>query len=451
MPESEATLPRGGPVRILHVSDLHLGGADAKRRWHRRRVLGPAWQDNLKRIQEDGPIDLVCFTGDIANRGQQAEYDEATDFFGSLRDTLKIGPERVFVVPGNHDIDRSASRRAWRGLRNAVQRGVDREGLSIWMAGLGDAPLGVSAQWRDAVLDRGAAFRKWLAAVGCGHCDPKRSPHGRLGYRVSLKTQDGGLLHILGLDSAWLSGSDADSGQLLVTEDQQMQLATDAAGKPLEGLRLALIHHPLHDLADADELRALLAGHVDVILRGHLHTTGLSVWSDPDRVTVELAVGCLYERPRADRHPNACQVLSIERRDGVVQGSSWFRTWSTRGHWHDDDSLYQHTTGGRLQWRLRARAPLAWPEVELSSFDAAARGIPPLVAAHGAPEVAKRLAERLAEERDPVRQGILCFALGGIETPLVAPVLERIARDVEAHPYVRREARKALQKLVGET
>ena len=58
-------------LRILHISDLHIGkeghGVAA---WRMGRVLGASWLDNLKTIAADGNPDIVCFTGDLAQSGK---------------------------------------------------------------------------------------------------------------------------------------------------------------------------------------------------------------------------------------------------------------------------------------------------------------------------------------------------------------------------------------------
>lgn len=111
--------------------------------------------------------------------------------------------------------------------------------------------------------------------------------------RFTLKILHLSELHLIGLDSAWLAGDDSDSGQLRLTEDQVMRLATDERGGPLGGLRLALVHHPLEDLADAAHCRRLLADQVDLLLRGHLHESEPNEWADPERRLRQLATGCL--------------------------------------------------------------------------------------------------------------------------------------------------------------
>jgi len=131
-------------------------------------------------------------------------------------------------------------------------------------------------------------------------------------------------------------------------------VCVEYAGKPLAGLRLALMHHPLTDLADGAQCRRRLAGHVDLVLRGHLHETEVHTWADPDRQIRQLAAGCLYEGHRADQYPNACVLVTLQlnalgRPERI---DLRFRTWSPNGHWYDDGGLYRESRNGRLTWSL---------------------------------------------------------------------------------------------------
>ena len=339
-------------LRIFHVSDLHERGQNRNPMWRYRRVLGDAWQRNLDQVLQDGPIDLICFTGDVAFSGKPEEYDYATSFFSALRDHLHVPPERLFIIPGNHDVDRSIAAREWKALRKALHSGVDAGVLSNWIAGTGKVPNGFKTKWIDAVLSRQYAFRQWLGTVlQRRELLPSASPHGLLGYRVTVNARSPAYpLHILGLDTSWLCGADGEAGELWLTEDQLMRLATDEDGKPLPGLRIALMHHPFHELADGTQCRKLLAGFVDLTLRGHLHETEIEVWADPSRQVRQFAAGCLYEH---DRYPNACQLitLSVDGDGAPTEVNLHFRAWSPKGgHWHDDDALYKESHQGRLNF-----------------------------------------------------------------------------------------------------
>ena len=109
-------------LRILHISDLHERGPREKETWRRRRVLGDAWDRNLAELLQDGPVDLVCFTGDAADWGREEEYGPVTDFFTALLDRLHLTSDRLFVIPGNHDIERPIYKDDWARLREPPGR-----------------------------------------------------------------------------------------------------------------------------------------------------------------------------------------------------------------------------------------------------------------------------------------------------------------------------------------
>ena len=345
-------------LRILHLSDLHARGGRESERWRRRRVLGAAWEQNLDALLEDGPIDLVCFTGDAADFGKREEFVEAGEFLLSVLDRLRLERDRLFLVPGNHDIDRSLHPDAWSGLREAVWDVAELD-LARWLAG-GPAPRGVETAWREQIFERQAAYRAWLhLGLDRGALAPAAGPHGFLGYRITLD-QFAVPVHIVGLDTAWLCGDDNDAGKLWATDEQVMRLLTDSEGRPLDGLRLVLQHHPLHELADQARIRAAVAEHADLVLRGHLHDTELSTWADPDHSLRQLAAGCLYEGGRADQWPNACQVVTLELDSGgrPRRTEVRLRSFSPRGgHWFDDDSLYRSSQRGRVSWAVDRPAP----------------------------------------------------------------------------------------------
>ncbi len=73
--------PMEHTVTVLHISDLHARGPRETESWRRRRVTGDeTWRRNLEDLQKDGPIDLVCFTGDVADWGRSDEYPSAGEF-----------------------------------------------------------------------------------------------------------------------------------------------------------------------------------------------------------------------------------------------------------------------------------------------------------------------------------------------------------------------------------
>src|SRR5262245_45276346 len=102
-------------VTILHVSDMQFG------KHHRFGRLGLGGADEpfdtlLKRLTDDLDTlrkdeglepDLVALTGDLAEWGKPKEYADVLGFCEGVQRHLGLGRDRILVIPGNHDINRS--------------------------------------------------------------------------------------------------------------------------------------------------------------------------------------------------------------------------------------------------------------------------------------------------------------------------------------------------------
>src|ERR1044071_427263 len=299
-------------IRLLLISDLHERGPRESEPWRKKHVLGPSWWENLREILKDGLIDIVCFIGDTANTGRRDEFDSATDFFWRTLRELGLDWSRFFVVPGNHDIRRPATKSAkndWRVLRDKILA-ADPFVISRWMAGE-NRYNELGSRQRRQILRREAEHRTWLGRIERQELLPG-SVHPHLGYRVPLRLPGRPFdLHVIGLDSAWLCGDANDSGNLLLTTDQIGRCVTPPDGAPLDGFRLVLIHHPFSELRDGAEARERLAGRAHLVLRGHLHREEISEWADPDRGLREVAAGCLYEGRDGEGYGKGCAVIEL--------------------------------------------------------------------------------------------------------------------------------------------
>ncbi|MEU6383139.1 metallophosphoesterase [Streptomyces bauhiniae] len=104
---------------LAQISDLHLdGGERATRR--AERVM-----DHLRALPR--PVDAVLVTGDIADHGAEAEYEQAA--------RLLTAPFPVLTLPGNHDV-RAAYRKALLGEEPGdapVNRLHDISGTAVLM------------------------------------------------------------------------------------------------------------------------------------------------------------------------------------------------------------------------------------------------------------------------------------------------------------------------------
>jgi hypothetical protein len=352
-------------LRILHLSDLHervaLDWMPEKRKRKirltaasRARVLDESnFSEALAALRETGHIDIVCFTGDVADWGLEAEYSACTARIRNILTVTDVPIDRLFIVPGNHDIARSCQADAWMELRQLAA--AQPVALSRWMAGL-EAPAGANAAWRDAILARSSAFWGWVENdLRLGELVPARNAHGRLGYQRSIQLPHLPFpVNVIGLDSAWLAGDDHDARKLRLTDDQIDMLTRDEAGKQLEGFRLALMHHPLGDLADERSALVRLSETVDLLLHGHQHDPINEDRRDPDRSLQVLAAGSLYEGDEGDRWINGFHAIDIElnARGKPLRYDVRFWAWSERGHWYPSGAIYKSAPHGVLTIKL---------------------------------------------------------------------------------------------------
>lgn len=58
-------------------------------------------------IKDEIPMKFAAVTGDIPFSGQSSEYDLALGYFDSHLRDIGLDAERLCIVPGNHDVDRS--------------------------------------------------------------------------------------------------------------------------------------------------------------------------------------------------------------------------------------------------------------------------------------------------------------------------------------------------------
>jgi predicted MPP superfamily phosphohydrolase len=344
-PVNTRPAPQGWrPVRVLHLSDLHFS---AKTAWDSGTVLGRLAADVGSLRAEVGELHLVVVTGDIANFGTADEYAQATAWLtGPLATAAGVNASKIRVVPGNHDVHRASISRTARMVADGLLRDPDPQQAI--------AEVLSDPNERAPLLARQSAYLTFAQTFHPGLTAPW--------WSESLPDLQGLTVHLAGLNSAWLSASDADRGNLVLSRwlcNELLKGAEDA------DLTIALLHHPWdylheHDQASEEEIRR----RCGVILNGHLHQQKARIASDPDRDVLQLAAGASYA---GSKWANAYQLLELDPMRGEARVH--FRLWD--GHdWIPDRNRYQRAPDGvatlPLRRSPRAPAPRAMTPAELA-------------------------------------------------------------------------------------
>jgi 3',5'-cyclic AMP phosphodiesterase CpdA len=223
-------------ISWLHISDIHMCVRDA---WSQDVVLR-AMCDNISLQSKEGvTIDFILATGDLAFSGATEEYELTKPFFDALSKASGVGKERIFCIPGNHDINRTRQKLCFLGARQFFQSVNQVDSLLH------------PGEELETLLKRQENYRAFQSSYFTGQ-ERIRTSDG-LGY-ISTLTINDVRLAIVGLDSAWLAeGGEGDHGKLLIGERQVIN-ALSLANDFEPHLVIAMAHHPLHVLKEFDRL-----------------------------------------------------------------------------------------------------------------------------------------------------------------------------------------------------
>ena len=260
--------PHLPPLPRPRLSDLagkralgYLNWTRNRHKFHRRDVLDALVSD----MQAQTP-DHIAVTGDLVNLALEAEFAPARTWLESVG-----APDRVTVIPGNHD---------------AYVRATQHRFAETWRSYLSgdEAPDGREAF--PAVRRRGPLA---LISVSSAVPTPPLMATGTLGR------------------------SQMDALERILAELSSQQT-----------FRVLLIHHPLRSdsrvkrLTDARELLALLKRHgVELVLHGHDHVHS-TIWLEGPNGAIP-AVGVPSASAVAHgRYPDAAYNLFSIARDGAA-------------------------------------------------------------------------------------------------------------------------------------
>ncbi|WP_122692433.1 metallophosphoesterase [Pseudomonas atacamensis] len=367
----------------LHISDLHFLDRHA---WRDSQPLKKLIADLETLLKRGLRVDLVICTGDIGFGETKTEpladqYAVAKAYFDKVLETCKLGSDRLFLVPGNHDIDRSKARKsqtAWlrSGERNAAQ---------------------INQDFRDndpeikQAMERIAPYQQFIA---------EHYPHIRLDSNATYGTQieiNGISIAITGLNSAWTCADEKDKNHIWLAGEAQLY----NSGKAIEALtcsvvphlRLGLVHHPQDWLqpSETQQLRGRLQQDFDFLLHGHAHDQWVQEISNPQHIVI--AAGATTGESQQEFGYNLVQLApgktEVHLRSYDMKGQGWI-----------EENIHGRTEHGT--WVLEPLSGLPTPDIAAASIPASSVIIeaPPLSRGHYGLDAALRdCSSQLVENR----------------------------------------------------
>ncbi len=331
----------------LHLSDWHQTGKDFKRVKLRDALIDDIKNRATKIDATLATIDFVVFSGDVAFFGKPEEYEAAiAEFFDPLLKAADVPPNRLFIVPGNHDLNRE---HIYDMLPSELQKPLTTSALvEKWLT---------HDERRARTLEPFAAYRAFVAGY-----TRQDSPDYASVVRFSVGDKE---VALLGLNSAWMcarhkeqkGGKEEvnDYGHLVLGDPQLYRALEKAKGAHV---RIGVLHHPFEWLTTDDHLqersqiRQQLQQGCHFILHGHEHEPNVVVPRGTVGDCAIISAGASYDRtdPVPSRYAHGYNLVHLDFATG--SGTVYLCRYEERQGWIRDTGTTGDETPGSSEFEL---------------------------------------------------------------------------------------------------
>ena len=246
-------------LSFLHLSDIHFTRQSGNHldldKDLRNQLLNDIVRVVLPQVEK---FDGLLLTGDVAFSGSPSEYETAVSWIEEICRAIGCQPHQVWVVPGNHDVDRDliSKSKILNDIHSKIKATelcqIDRELVGT----LQDDSYG------KVLLDPLAAYIKFASRYGC-----QFSVQKPFWQSEPIIMNDGSELCFRGLTSTLVSDEfDDNENRKLVLGISQVQMSEES-----DRTYVTLCHHPSDWLKDADNVLPYICSRTKVALFGHKH------------------------------------------------------------------------------------------------------------------------------------------------------------------------------------
>ncbi|MCX6578765.1 MAG: AAA family ATPase [Candidatus Aminicenantes bacterium] len=333
----------------LHLSDLQLRANPGKTGDIVTRSMLDAIKDLVAR---EKLIDFIIISGDIASSGKEEEYKEAESFCEKLLTVTGLPAQRLFIVPGNHDINR----------REKISD-IDIERLYSFENQDDITKLLTDSFYLPKLLRKFTAFNAFAEkAMG-------RRLFTDTTYRfvetMDIDKQGQSIkINMVGLNSALFTGYSIDGKEEPALGLYQVENALAALDENAH-FSIAFFHHPFSIFHPVDEVsKELLVRKTDMIMTGHTHTP-IAAFSAGTKGKA-VVIGNLMDEP-SHRTPNSFNLVEIDliKSKTTVQ---FYKYLPEHEQWRKNTEVNPDSEDGRFYFTFKSKRKIALPPSEQKSF-----------------------------------------------------------------------------------
>lgn len=347
-------------INWLHLSDFHFGKNIFQQEFVASKII-----DHVRNfIQKELEPDFIFITGDIANSGKLEEFKRFNEVIMTpLTEILGSKfKDRIFVVPGNHDLSRK------------INKGFSREIFLNIEEGLFE-PTNESLEERQML---NARFDNFSQQINFINSHEIFFQNGAFSQRFNINNID---LGIVGINTAWLCRDDRDKGNL----SPGIALVRSAIEDIRDcDVKIVLGHHPLewfspHHLTP---IKSIFGINNIIYLHGHMHFS----WAEPSygagQEFLTIQTGAAYQAPEGLKWKNGLLWATLDLEEGHVslQPHEWShdaQSWQLAGGYfheaHREGAWWNYDIPKKQQRKIPPKRdtlpPGGWSTADLDTLN----------------------------------------------------------------------------------
>ena len=332
-------------LRILLLSDIHFIHCEDDENDY--RSLETAFVEAMDDVRDSGGVNQILICGDIADTGQESEYQKAEAFLKRVFEHLGCDEKQtqVYVVPGNHDINRNTNKTARFGWRSTL---LDRNQAENFIYEAKHNELDILKM----IYSPFSAFHKFANAHssldGIAEAIFLNAPSfdfKSFRKEVELGVLDNYIIKLHCLNSALLCDKDDVNDPRDMEEGKHKLFIPKSAynpDTPSTTVNISMMHHPLAWFINDVDLRTEFDRKFKFQIYGHVHTQSIS--QDVEgKSAVRLQVGSLHPGKEGDPelYPPIYNILEIDIVKGVLKIKVNCYSWNGEEFVKNDRFSYQ--------------------------------------------------------------------------------------------------------------
>jgi len=322
-------------IKWLHLSDFHIKLYED----YKTSPIFEALKEDIVELMKKHLInsfDFIIVTGDLAFYGKHEDYKGVKTLLDNIKNYTHTPKKRIFIVPGNHDVDRSIVQNQKYQLKSEWRSETEAENFLK-----GDKDV------LNAFFKKFNGFSEFIRNFFRG----KRSFTPDNYFSINILKIEGIQVALVGLNSCLKSGEDEEERNLMITKEQLNRALYESRKKvDLDGdfiqipIKICFFHHPL-DCINQNEIRnyrSRICKNFDFMLNGHIHDSAYDILNiNNNYKIIKIVAGSTFIRDPG-RGKQCYNIIKIDSKS--LEGYGYFRRFEEGAdYWTIDTSVGRGT------------------------------------------------------------------------------------------------------------